>query len=172
MVWSSEKDRRASRRSIIYVVLGSIIIAISAWSSYSGRTHADSTRAFSSEANLLPRVYVVFSPQDCGSHIEALAAWNAIHEEGSMNVEGLLYGTVGSSTMLNIVGGAGLHFPIEPSAAGLVNDLRLRTGYRRGSFVAVVDPEGRVRLTFGLDDPQIRRMTELASDFFSTSGKP
>jgi hypothetical protein len=162
-----ETDPRASRRSILYVAAGLIIIAISAWSSSLGRSPVLSARG--GEASALPQVYLVFSPQDCGSSIEALAAWNAIHERGSMKVEGLLYGTVGPSTTLKIARGAGLRFPIDPSASALVDDLRLRTGYRSGSFVAISDPEGRVRLTFGLDDPQIRRMTDLATVFFSTS---
>jgi hypothetical protein len=93
-------------------------------------------------------VVLVFSPGDCAGTIEALRLWNSPHETRRIAVRGLLYGLPsGSDVQQKIVRGAGLRFPVEELDDAALAKVRRALGYGSGSFVVMLDRQGRVRLS-------------------------
>lgn len=164
-------SRTAFVRNVAYVLAGALIIGASVRSS-SSRWNAGlprSSGAVEVENSSAGVVYVIFSAQDCASDIEALVRWNALHDGGT-EVQGVLYGEAGPSTLHKVVAGAGLRFPVTLGPARRIRELRSRSGYRAGSFVAVVDAENHLRIAFALRE-SAQQPTDLLIGSLATGEK-
>lgn len=150
-----------------FVVVGSvslaaalIIAATSAapqWGLFSDNAIASSLAGASRNR---PAVVLVFRPRDCGSGIESLAWWNAVHERREASVIGLLVGA-DSSTVATIRSGAGLRFPIREVGDAAVAPGLAAVGYHETPVVLIADRRGRVRSAAQLDFDQGRTVRHL-----------
>jgi hypothetical protein len=107
-----------------------------------------------------PAVVLVFRPRDCGSGIESLAWWNAVHQAREASVTGLLVGA-DRATAQTIRSGAGLHFPIKTVSDAAVARGLAAVGYRDTPVVLIADRQGRVRSAAQLDFDQGRTVRHL-----------
>jgi hypothetical protein len=156
---------RISNRA--FVVVGSvslaaalIIAATSAapqWGLFSDNAIAST---FAGASRDRPAVVLVFRPRDCGSGIESLAWWNAVHESREASVIGLLVGT-DSLTAATIRSGAGLRFPIRAVSDAAVTRGLAAVGYHETPVVLIADRRGRVRSAGQLDFDQGRTVRHL-----------
>jgi hypothetical protein len=140
-----------------------IVAATSAapqWGWFSDNAIASSLAAASRDR---PAVVLVFRPQDCGSGIESLALWNAVHERHEASVTGLLVGA-DSSTARSIRSGAGLRFPIRTVSDAAVERGLAAVGYHETPVVLLADKRGRVRSAAQLDFDQGRTVRLLLRD--------
>lgn len=100
-----------------------------------------------------PMVLLLLHPRDCAERIEALTAWNALHDSGRARVVGLVSDGAGASDALVAIGkGAGLEFPLRPiSHRRMVAALR-GLNYNSTPVLVVLDPQKRLRLAVPLYD--------------------
>lgn len=97
-------------------------------------------------------VVILFSPADCGTLIESLRLWNRASEQRQIAVHAFVYDADGRGDAMNrVVRGAVLKFPVERVGVAEAGAFRASLGYRAGSLVALLDPDGRVRYTVPLD---------------------
>jgi hypothetical protein len=98
-----------------------------------------------------PAVVLLLNPQDCADRIEALAAWNALHESGKARVVGLVSDVAGGPDALaTIRQGAGLAFPLRPIAHRRMVSALLALNYTSTPVVLVMDPQDRLRMAVPL----------------------
>ncbi|HET7230859.1 MAG TPA: hypothetical protein VFJ16_12695 [Longimicrobium sp.] len=97
-------------------------------------------------------VVILFSPADCGTLLESLRLWNRASEQRQVAVHAFVYDAEGRGDAMNkVVRGAALRFPVEPVGRTEAGAFRASLGYRGGSLVALLDPDGRVRYTVPLE---------------------
>lgn len=102
-------------------------------------------------AGAAPTVVLLLNPQDCASRIEALTAWNALHQSGRARVVGLVSnGSGDAGTLETIRSGAGMRFPLQPIAhRRMVTALR-GLNYSSTPVALVLDSSHRLRMAVPL----------------------
>jgi hypothetical protein len=154
-----------SNRALVLVgsvsFAAALVVAVSSaapqWGLFADNAIASSLAGASRDR---PAVVLVFRPRDCGSGIESLAWWNAVHEHREASVIGLLVGA-DSATAQTIRSGAGLRFPIRRVSDASVALGLAAVGYQDTPLILIADSRGRVRSAAQVDFDQGRTVRHL-----------
>lgn len=99
----------------------------------------------------LPAVVLLLNPQDCASRVEALTAWNALHQSGRARVLGLVSGARPDAEVLETIrDGAGMRFPLQSIAHNRMVAALRGLNYSSTPVALVLDSRGRLRMAVPL----------------------